>query len=99
MTVHSVCIGIISCFISVPKHKDSFWQRARLLLQHLFRMAGGSMLGGIGSTIAQGRYSKLVLFRIASDINVSKLCLPPSLLCLRLGLWIQPCARLGTCAI
>ena len=30
---------------------------------------------------------------------VSKLCLPPSLLCLRLGLWIQPCARLGTCAI
>ena len=70
MTVHSVCIGIISCFISVPKHKDSFWQRARLLLRLLCQDGGGSMLGGIGSTIAQGRHSKLVLFRIASDINI-----------------------------
>jgi hypothetical protein len=34
------------------------------------RDGGGSILGGIGSTIAQGRYSKLVLFRIASDINI-----------------------------
>ncbi|CAD6261535.1 unnamed protein product [Miscanthus lutarioriparius] len=33
---------------------DSFWQRARLLLQLLCQDGGGSMLGGIGSTIAQG---------------------------------------------
>ncbi|CAD6258913.1 unnamed protein product [Miscanthus lutarioriparius] len=33
---------------------DSFWQRARLLLRLLCQDGGGSMLGGIGSTIAQG---------------------------------------------
>ena len=55
-----VCFGIATCFISVPNVSSDIF----------FLDGGGSMLGGIGSTIAQGRHSKLVLFRIASDINI-----------------------------
>jgi len=70
ITVHSVFALELQCVSFLFLNTDSFWQRARLLLQLLCQDGGGSMLGGIGSTIAQGRHSKLVLFRIASDINI-----------------------------
>jgi hypothetical protein len=72
ITIHSVCIGITMCFISVPNVSfDIFFAAARQAPPPApVQDGGGSMLGGIGSTIAQGRYSKLVVFRIVSDINI-----------------------------
>jgi prolipoprotein diacylglyceryltransferase len=69
ITVHCVHIGIRICFISVP-NASSFLAARQAPPPAPVRDGGGSILGGIGSTIAQGRYSKLVLFRIASDINI-----------------------------
>jgi hypothetical protein len=47
-----------------------FWQRARLLLQLLFGMVVAPFLEESGPPLLKVGYSKLVLFRIASDINI-----------------------------